>query len=74
MTLHVSDGSFAHHQEHKIVHTVSVIVKPLLLPAAIVDEMEEYCAPDDGRRKRLKNTEQFIEINKTRKCILLVVL
>jgi len=30
----------AHHQEHKTVHTASGIVKPILLPAAIVDEME----------------------------------
>ena len=36
----VSGGSSAHHQEHKNVHTASGIVKPILLPAAIVDEME----------------------------------
>jgi hypothetical protein len=30
-----------HHQEHKAVHTASDIVKPILLPAAIVDEMEQ---------------------------------
>jgi hypothetical protein len=29
-----------YHQEHKTVHTASGIVKPILLPAAIVDEME----------------------------------
>jgi len=29
-----------HHQEHKTVHTASSIVKPILLPAAIVDKME----------------------------------
>ena len=40
--LHVSGGSSAHHQEHKTVHTVSGIVKPILLPAAIVDEMEHH--------------------------------
>jgi hypothetical protein len=34
------NGSSAHHQEHKTVHTASGIVKPILLPAAIVDEME----------------------------------
>jgi len=38
--LHVSSGSSAHHQEHITVHTVSGIVKPILLLAAIVDEME----------------------------------
>jgi hypothetical protein len=27
----------------------------------------QFCAPDDGRRKRLKNVEQFIEINSLRK-------
>ena len=35
----------------------------------------QFCAPDDGRRNRLKYVEQFIEINRSRKrCILLVVL
>ena len=33
-------GSYAHHQEHKTVHTASGIVKPILLPADIVDERE----------------------------------
>ena len=34
-----------------------------------------YCAPDDGRRNRLKYVQQFIEINRPRKrCILLVAL
>jgi len=75
------------------------MVKPILLPAAIVDEMElnsisstiaagssivyrqyltlyvQFCAPDDGRRNRLKHVEQFIEINRSgKRCILLVVL
>jgi hypothetical protein len=35
-----SGGSSAHNQEHKTVHTASGIVKPILLPAVIVDEME----------------------------------
>ena len=35
----------------------------------------QFCAPDDGRRNRLKHVEQIIEINRSRKhCILLVVL
>jgi hypothetical protein len=35
----------------------------------------QFCAPDAGRRNRLKHVEQFIEINISRKrCILLVVL
>jgi len=33
-------GSSAHHQEHKTVHTASGIVKTVVLPAAIVDEIE----------------------------------
>jgi len=32
--------SSAHHQEHKTVHSALGIVKPILLLAAIVDEME----------------------------------
>jgi hypothetical protein len=39
IALHVSGSSSAHHQEHKTVHT-SGIVKTILLPAAIVHEME----------------------------------
>jgi hypothetical protein len=38
IALHVS--SSAHHQKHKTAHTASGIVKPIKLPAAIVDEME----------------------------------
>ena len=38
--LHFSGGSSAHHQEHNTVRTASGIVKPILLPAAIVDEMK----------------------------------
>jgi hypothetical protein len=35
----------------------------------------QLCALDDGRRNRLKHVEQIIEINRSRKrCILLVVL
>ena len=61
------------------MHTASGIVRPILLPAAIADEMErsyvQFCGPDDGRRNRLKHAEQFIEVNRSRKrCILLVVL
>jgi hypothetical protein len=36
----MSGRSSVHHQEHKTVHTASGIVKPILLPAAIVDEIE----------------------------------
>jgi hypothetical protein len=40
--LHVSGGSSAHHQEYKTVHTASGIVKPILLPAAIVPSHPRY--------------------------------
>jgi hypothetical protein len=40
----------------------------------ISDAVCTVCAPDDGRRNRLKHVGQFIEINRSRKrCILLVV-
>jgi len=39
--LHVSGGTFTHHQEHTQRYLqYLVLVKPLLLPAAIVDELE----------------------------------
>jgi len=41
IAVHVSGGSSTHPQEHKTVHTVSGIVKPILLPPAIVDEMDD---------------------------------
>jgi hypothetical protein len=37
---HISGGSSAHYQEHKTVHTASGIIKPILVPAAVMDEME----------------------------------
>jgi len=40
IALHVSGGSSSHHQENKIVHIASGTVKPVLLPAAVVDEIE----------------------------------
>jgi hypothetical protein len=64
----------------RTVHTESGIVKPILLPAATVDEMEltlyaQFRAPDDGRRNRLKHLQQFIEINRSiKRCVLLAVL
>jgi hypothetical protein len=36
----INCGFSAHHQEHKTVHTASGIVKPILLPAVMVDELE----------------------------------
>jgi hypothetical protein len=41
-----------HHQEHKTVHTVSGIVKPILLPVAIVDEMEKFHLIHDSNRQQ----------------------
>jgi len=43
--LHVSGGFSAHHQEHITVHTASGIVKPTLLLAATVEEMELHGVP-----------------------------
>jgi len=33
----------------------------------------QFCAPDDGRRNGLKHVEQFIEINRSRKSFILLV-
>ena len=39
--LHVSGGTTSHHQEHKQLYLHHpVFVTPLLLPAAIVEELE----------------------------------
>ena len=43
--LQVSGGSSAHHQEHETVRTASGIVKPILLPAATVEEMALVPSP-----------------------------
>jgi hypothetical protein len=53
----VSGGSSAHYQEHKTAYTASGIVKPILLPVAIMDEME----------RTLRKI--FIEINRSRKSL-----
>jgi len=45
ITLHVLGGFSAHHQEHITVDTASCVVKPLLLLAAIVDEMKMRSIP-----------------------------
>ena len=44
----------------KLYIPASGIVKPILLPAAIVDEMEQSSISSINR---LKHVEQFIEIN-----------
>jgi hypothetical protein len=49
--LHVSGGTFTHHQERKQLYLqYLVFVKPLLLPAAIAADAVDtvVCAPDDG--------------------------
>jgi hypothetical protein len=52
-SLHVSGGFSAHHQEHKTVHTASGIFKPILLPAAVVHEMEhEFHLIHDSSRQQ----------------------
>ena len=44
--LHVSGGTSTHHQEHTQLHLQRlVLVKPLLLPAAIVKELELLVVP-----------------------------
>jgi len=48
-------------------------VRPLLLIAT--SSSLQFCAPDDGRKTRLKHVQCLTEINKIEKrCILLVVL
>jgi hypothetical protein len=54
--LHVSVGTTTHHQERKQLYLqLPVFVTPLLLPAAIFEELElpnaadtDVCAPNDG--------------------------
>jgi hypothetical protein len=49
ISLRVSGGSSAHHQEHKIVLTASSIVKTMLLLSATVDKLE--LAHDSSRQQ-----------------------
>jgi len=54
--LHVSGGTTTHHQERKQLYLQHLLfVTPLLLPAAIVEELglpdavdTDVCSPDDG--------------------------
>jgi hypothetical protein len=39
---HVSGGTTTHHQEPKQLYLQLVFVTPLLLPAAIVEELERF--------------------------------
>jgi hypothetical protein len=51
ISINVSGCSSNHRQEHKTVHTATGIVKPILLPAAIVDEMELFHLIHDSRQQ-----------------------
>ena len=73
--LHVSGGISTHHQKHTQLYLqYMVLVKPLLLPAAIAAGSSNgltntrccrfSCAPDDGWGVHPKHVEQFTEINK----------
>ena len=69
--LHVSGGNSTHHQEHTQLYLQHLaLVKPLLLPAAIVEELERssnsstIVAPEDGWRYHPKHVEQFPDTNK----------
>ena len=43
--LHVSGGTSTHHQEHTQLYLQHlVLVKPLLLPATIMEELELLCS------------------------------
>ena len=69
--LHVSGGTSTHHQERIQLYLQHLVyVTPLLLSAAIVEELEDadtvVCAPDDGWKYHPKHVEQFPDINKLR--------
>jgi hypothetical protein len=50
-TLHVLGGTTTHHQEHKQLYLQHLIlVTPLLLPAAIVEELEPVPTLHDSGR------------------------
>jgi len=49
-TLHVSDGSSAHHQQLKTVYTASGIVEAPMPPTAIVSELE--LTHDSGKKQK----------------------
>jgi hypothetical protein len=72
--LHVPGGTTTHHQERKQLYLQHLVfVAPLLLPAAILEELElvlsvlwvayavdtVVCAPDDGWWYHPKHVEQF---------------
>jgi hypothetical protein len=73
--LHVLGGTTHHQERIQLCPQHLVVVTPLLLPAAIVEELEQsseipdavntvVCASDDGWKYHLKYVEQFLVINK----------
>ena len=49
--LHVSGGISTHHQEHTQLYLQHlVLVKPLLLPAAVVEDLEDFQLLHDSGR------------------------
>jgi hypothetical protein len=48
--LHVSGGYSAHHQELKTVYTASGTCQALLLPVAVVEELEQFLLYHDSDR------------------------
>ena len=72
---------------YKLLYMFQAVPPPIIRSTKLYIQCQvlsnQYCcyrgwdgtSPDDGRRNRLKHVDQFIEINRSRKrCILLVVL
>jgi len=56
--LHVSGDTSTHYQERTQLYLQHlVLVTPLLLPAAIVEELELVCGPNDGWSYHQKHVE-----------------
>jgi len=63
--LHVLGGTSTHHQEGIQLYLQHLVfVTPLLLPAAIVEELELHLLHEYGWRYHPKHVEQFPDINK----------
>ena len=56
IALHVSGGSFAHHQELKTVYTASGICRAFLLLTAVVSELEQEIQLTIAVRSRKSST------------------
>jgi len=60
-------------QQQELVSSISSTIAVLVWQYLTM--YVQFCAPDDGRRNRLEHVEQFIEINRSiKRCILLVVI